>query len=215
MLLLAYFAVAAVRAIDNGLAARPGLGWNSDYCTLCSHVDGAGRLRPGVSGFQNEAFIKHIADFLNASGLQALGYTNVNMDSLWDLPTRDAGGDLQPDPALWPSGFDAIIGYVHSRGLGFGVYGDRGTLDCNKNPGQLGHEAQDAAFFARHGIDWFKSDSVRVLGKRCPLPGAPPSRERAGFLLTPHFPSPRLARSATHRPTPPPPLPSTPRCATR
>ena len=97
-------------------------------------MDAAGRLRPGVAGFQNEAFIKHISDFINASGLQALGYTNVNMDSLWDLPTRDAHGDLQPDPELWPSGFDYIVEYVHSRGLGFGVYGDRGNLDCNKNP---------------------------------------------------------------------------------
>ncbi len=35
----------------------------------------------------------------------------------------------------------------------------RGTLDCNRNPGQLGHEAQDAAFFARYEIDWLKSDS--------------------------------------------------------
>ena len=154
--------VATAVALDNGLAARPGLGWNSDvrfleapfsrwrragahglspppfpntqYCTDCSHVDAAGRLRPGVAGFQNEAFIKHIADFINASGLQALGYTNVNMDSLWDLPTRDANGDLQPDPALWPSGFDYIVSYVHARGLGFGVYGDRGNLDCNRNP---------------------------------------------------------------------------------
>jgi hypothetical protein len=48
---------------------------------------------------------------------------------------------------------------VHALGLGIGVYGDRGNLDCNRMPGQLGHEAQDARFFARTGIDWFKSDS--------------------------------------------------------
>jgi alpha-galactosidase len=165
-LLLFSFALCA-RSLDNGLAVRPGIGWNSDYCTACSHVDATGRLRPGVTGFQNEAFIKHIADFVNSSGLQALGYSNINMDSLWDLPTRDANGDLQPDPALWPSGFNYIVDYVHSRGLGFGVYGDRGNLDCNRNPGQLGHEEQDAAFFARHGID------VRLT----------PLRSRAGAFL--------------------------------
>jgi alpha-galactosidase len=143
-------------------------------------VDASGRLRPGVTGFQNEAFIKHIADFVNSSGLQALGFSNINMDSLWDLPTRDANGDLQPDPALWPSGFDYIVDYVHGRGLGFGVYGDRGNLDCNKNPGQLGHEEQDAAFFAKHGIDWFKSDSCEC---------APCTRAHA--------------RTLTHKPQPP------------
>ena len=46
-------------------------------CTECSHVDERGRLRENATGFQNEAFIKHIADTLNASGLQALGYTTA------------------------------------------------------------------------------------------------------------------------------------------
>lgn len=104
-------------ALNNGLASKPGLGWNSDYCTACVHLDAFGRLKPGYTGFQNEAFIRHIADYVNASGLQALGYHNINMDSLWNLPTRSPSGDLQPDPALWPSGFDAIVAYVHSRGL--------------------------------------------------------------------------------------------------
>jgi alpha-galactosidase len=108
-------------ALDNGLAARPGLGWNSDYCTKCAALSGSPRL----TGFENEKFIAHIADFLVSSGLAALGYVNVNMDSLWDLPTRSADGDLQPDPALWPSGLPATISYVHSKGLKFGVYGDR------------------------------------------------------------------------------------------
>lgn len=63
-------------------------------------MDAVGHLRVGATGFENEAFIAHIADFINASGLQALGYEYVNMDSLWDLPDRDANGDLQPDPAL-------------------------------------------------------------------------------------------------------------------
>lgn len=34
-----------------------------------------------------------------------------------------------------------------SKGLGFGLYGDRGTMDCAKNPGNLGHEVQDANFY--------------------------------------------------------------------
>ena len=147
-------------SIDNGLAQRPGLGWNSDYCINCQAADGTPVASSSqLRGFENEAFFKHIADFLVSSGLAALGYTYVNSDSLWDLPTRDANGDLQPDPARWPSGITATSEYLHDRGLGFGVYGDRGTLDCNRNPGSLGHETQDAAFYARYEVDWFKSDS--------------------------------------------------------
>ena len=119
-------------SIDNGLALRPGLGWNSDYCLNCVTEDGAPVASSSqLRGFENEAFFKHIGNFLVSSGLAQLGYVYVNSDSLWDLPTRDANGDLQPDPALWPSGITATSDYLHARGLGFGVYGDRGTLDCN------------------------------------------------------------------------------------
>ena len=150
---------ATPQAIDNGLGQTPGLGWNSDYCIGCG--SGSAPVEPHtLNGYQNEAYVRSIADFIAASGLSKLGYLYVNMDASWDLPARDAAtGDLQPDPALWPSGLAATVDYVHSKGLGFGLYGDRGSMDCAKNPGQLGHEAQDAAFFARTKIDWFKSDS--------------------------------------------------------
>jgi alpha-galactosidase len=96
---------------------------------------------------------------MNASGLLALGYRYVNMDASWNLPTRDANGNLQPNPALWPNGLETVVDYVHSKGLGFGLYGDRGTMDCAKMPGNLGHESQDAEFYASMQIDWYKSDS--------------------------------------------------------
>ena len=38
---------------------------------------------------------------------------------------------------------------MHGRGLGFGLYGDKGTKDCAKNPGQKGFERLDAEFLAR------------------------------------------------------------------
>lgn len=148
-------------ALNNGLGATPGLGWNSDYCLNCASAqrDASGVIR----GFQNDAYVRHIADFLVTSGLAAMGYRYVNMDAAWDTFERDAQGNLVPDPALWPGGnMTATIDYVHSLGLGFGLYGDRGTLDCSKRPGQLGHEAQDAAMFAQWGVDWYKSDSCNA-----------------------------------------------------
>ena len=140
-------------ALDNGYGRTPGMGWNSDYCTNCSGP-------PGSNGFGGEHFVRHIADFLNSSGLQAKGYRFVNMDASWDTATRDPRtGDLVPDPELWPSTIEKTIEYIHSKNLGFGLYGDKGSLDCAKNPGSLGHEAQDARFLARIKVDWWKEDS--------------------------------------------------------
>ena len=138
-------------SLENGVGRLPGLGWNSDYCTNCT--------QKGENGFQNEQFIKHIADSLVDMGFQKLGFHYVNMDASWDTKNRDDNGDLQPDPALWPSGMEETIKYVHSKGLGFGLYGDKGDKDCAGNPGQLGHEKQDAAFLAKYEVDWFKEDS--------------------------------------------------------
>ena len=157
-LLLTTAAVALTSALDNGLGQTPGMGWNSDYCTKC--VKPAAAAAAGENGFQYDSFVRHIADTLVSSGLAAKGYTYVNMDASWDTLRRDnATGDLVPDPALWPRGIESVIGYVHERGLGFGLYGDKGDLDCAKHPGQLGHEEQDARFLARLGVDWWKEDS--------------------------------------------------------
>ena len=84
---------------------------------------------------------------------------SVQIDANWDLPNRSASGDLVPDPSLYPSGLNHTVSYVHSLGLKFGLYGDRGTMDCGRAPGQQGHETHDGLWLGRHKIDWFKSDS--------------------------------------------------------
>ena len=98
-------------ALDNGLGALPGLGWNSDYCQNCSGPQGmsagdvlVGRsstigralVGSGLRGFGGEIFVKHIADHMhnvkyNTSNspktLQELGFAYimyVNMDASWD-----------------------------------------------------------------------------------------------------------------------------------
>ena len=48
--------------------------------------------------------------------------------------------------------------------MGFGLYGDRGTLDCARHPGAKGHEAQDGAWFGAHKIDWYKEDACYASG---------------------------------------------------
>lgn len=161
-------------ALDNGLGKRPGLGWNSDYCANCSHVSQGGLgVSSAVTGFGGEHFVKSIADYMHSvpqagaagnSTLQQLGFHYVNMDASWNTATRDKNGKLVPTPSLWPSGIDQTVSYVHSLGLGFGLYGDRGDKDCAKNPGALGHEKSDAAQFGAWKIDWYKEDSCSAAG---------------------------------------------------
>ncbi len=47
--------------------------------------------------------------------------TIVNMDDCWQM-SRDAQGTIQPDPTTFPSGIPALVDYVHSRKLKFGLY---------------------------------------------------------------------------------------------
>eukprot|EP01046_Picozoa_sp_COSAG06_P055797 COSAG06_NODE_10361_length_1693_cov_1.440476_2_plen_302_part_00 len=136
-------------------------------CTNCSGpipvTTSPGTFRSGLRGHGGEAFVKHIADHMHTvkyktSGspktLQELGFRYVNMDASWDTPNRSSTGQLVPDPALWPSGIDHTVAYVHSLDMGFGLYGDRGTMDCARNPGAQGHEEQDGKWFGEHKIDW-------------------------------------------------------------
>ena len=161
------------RALPNGLGRLPGLGWNSDYCTNRTDpplVDG--RVGSGLHqpfGYGGEHFVKRIADHMHTvkhggKTLQELGFKYINMDASWDTYNRSSTGDLVPDPKLWPSGLDHTVSYVHSLGLGFGLYGDRGTLDCARHPGAQGHEEQDGLWMGKHKIDWYKEDACYASG---------------------------------------------------
>jgi alpha-galactosidase len=140
-------------ALDNGLARTPQMGFNNWNATHCS-------------GDFNETMVKGIADLFVSSGLKAAGYQYVNLDDCWALPTRDADGNLVPDPVRFPDGIKALADYVHSKGLKFGLYSSAGTKTCNSAgfPGGLGHEKQDAALWASWGVDYLKYDNCNNAG---------------------------------------------------
>ncbi|OON72202.1 alpha-galactosidase [Streptomyces tsukubensis] len=140
-------------AAENGLARTPQMGFNNWNTTGCG------------SQF-NEAMVKGIADLFVSEGLKAAGYTYVNLDDCWALPSRDAAGDLVPDPARFPNGIKAVADYVHSKGLKFGLYSSAGTKTCADNgfPGGLGHEKQDADLWASWGVDYLKYDNCNNTG---------------------------------------------------
>ena len=104
-----------VSALENGLARTPPMGWNSWNC-----------FGPNI----DETKIKGVADALVSTGLRDAGYIYLNLDDNWMAKSRDANGNLQGDPTRFPSGMKALGDYIHSKGLKFGIYGDRGTVTC-------------------------------------------------------------------------------------
>lgn len=135
---------APVRALDNGQARTPPMGWNSWNAFHCD-----------VSA----ALVEATADAMVDSGMKAAGYTYVNIDDCWLLKQRGAKGELVPDPAKFPQGIKAVADYVHRKGLKLGIYESAGTVTCADYPGSIGHETQDAAQFARWGVDYLKYDN--------------------------------------------------------
>ena len=127
-----------------GLASTPPMGWNS-WNTFQTNI--------------SEELVKGIADSMVSSGMKDVGYTYLVLDDGWMAMERDATtGDLIPDPKKFPHGMKALIDYVHSKGLKFGLYNCAGTKTCAGYPGTRGYEYQDARFYASLGIDYLKFD---------------------------------------------------------
>jgi alpha-galactosidase len=129
-------------ALDNGLAKTPPMGWNSWNKFGCN-----------VSA----DLIRGMADAIVSTGLKDAGYEYVVIDDCWQV-SRDAEGNIVPDPQRFPSGIKALADYVHSKGLKFGIYSDAGTGTCQHRPGSRGYEFQDARQYAAWGVDYLKYD---------------------------------------------------------
>lgn len=136
-------------ALGNGLAPTPQMGfndWNAYGCNV------------------SESLIKSTAQAMHTNGMQAAGYSYVNIDDCWMTHNRDSGGHLVPDPAKFPDGIKGTADYVHSLGLKLGIYEDAGTATCAGYPGSLGHESTDAQSFASWGVDYLKYDNCNNSG---------------------------------------------------
>jgi hypothetical protein len=136
-------------ALDNGLALTPPMGWNDWNAFGCA---------------VSEQLVEQTAKVIATSGMKAAGYQYVNIDDCWSTSTRDANGNLVPDPAKFPDGISGVAAYVHSLGLKLGIYESAGTATCAGYPGSLGHEQQDAATFASWGVDYLKYDNCNNQG---------------------------------------------------
>ena len=131
-----------LRALDNGLAKTPPMGWNSWNKFACN---------------VSEELIKQVADAMATNGMKDAGYQYIVIDDCWQVD-RDPQGNIIADAKRFPSGIKALADYIHSKGLKFGIYSDAGTLTCQKRPGSRGYEFQDARQYAAWGVDYVKYD---------------------------------------------------------
>ncbi len=122
----------------NRLALTPPMGWNS-WNAFEADID--------------EGKIREIADAMVDSGMRDAGYSYLVLDDGWMAKKRDGDGNLVADPNKFPSGMKAIGDYIHSKGLKFGIYEDRGHLTCQQLPGSFKHEQADMSIFALWGVD--------------------------------------------------------------
>jgi alpha-galactosidase len=105
----------------------------------------------------SEELIRGAADSMVKSGMKDAGYQYIVIDDCWQV-SRDAEGNIVPDPQRFPNGMKAVGDYIHSLGLKFGIYSDAGYKTCAGRPGSLGHEFQDAMRYASWGVDYLKED---------------------------------------------------------
>ena len=148
-------ALTAQAAQAHPLAATPPMGWNDWAHYQCN--------------FTAQTILDN-ARALVKTGLAARGYNTVTIDDCWMLRTRDAAGNLQPDPRRFPHGMQYVAEAVHALGLKFGIYEDAGYATCGgfagsgqPKGGGKAHFLQDAKLFASWGVDYLKLDGCNVV----------------------------------------------------
>lgn len=104
--LIALLYAVDVNGLNNGLARTPQMGYNSWYDVLMS---------------PSTEIVQATAQAMATNGLQAAGYTYINLDDGIVQTTRDGNGNLVPD-AKFPGGFSALSDFLHAKGFKFGVY---------------------------------------------------------------------------------------------
>src|SRR5512143_63705 len=112
--LTAFLGRTDLRALDNGLALTPPMGWNSWNKFGCK-ID--------------EKVVREAADAMVSTGMRDAGYEFVVIDDCWQVD-RDSKGNIIVDGKAFPSGIKALADYIHSKGLKFGIYSDAGTKTC-------------------------------------------------------------------------------------
>ncbi|KAL6881448.1 glycoside hydrolase family 27 protein [Trichoderma novae-zelandiae] len=147
--LVVALSASSVRAVNNGLARTPQMGWNNWNSFACS---------------VSSTLLTSTAQLLTEYGLRDLGYRYVVLDDCWSSG-RDADGRLVADEAKFPDGMGAVADALHGQGFLFGMYSSAGEMTCARYAGSLDHEESDAASFASWGVDYLKYDNCYHMGR--------------------------------------------------
>ena len=124
----------------NNLARTPPMGW-------------ASRQKLGV--MIDDDTIRQAAEGLDETGLRNAGYTYVEVDDGWQ-GARDANGTMRGNQSF--PDMKALVDYVHTKRLKFGLQISAGPKSCGGFEGSYGHEAEDARTFAAWGVDYVVYD---------------------------------------------------------
>ena len=130
----------SIVAGDHKLSLTPPMGWNS-WNSWAGAID-ADKVRTS-------------ADVMIKSGLAAHGFNFINIDDTWE-GMRDASGEIQTNKKF--PDMKGLCDYVHNQGLKFGIYSSPGATTCAGFVASLNFEDQDAASYAKWGVDYLKYD---------------------------------------------------------
>lgn len=129
----------------NGLSNTPAMGWDTYNAYALNY---------------NETTIRDNANLIVSLGLRDLGYKVIIFDDAMTEQNRSANGSLVENAAKFPSGLSNLVeSSLHSQGLSFGVYSSAGRFTCGGYSASLGHEVDDAAWWASRGADYLKYDN--------------------------------------------------------
>lgn len=149
--------LASGNCLDNGLALFPPMGWRTWQRFGCN-TDPVWHYDECIS----DNLISDMADRMLMDGYRQAGYEYLIVDDCWSDKSRDAQGNLVADPGRFPSGMKAVVDYVHSRGLKFGINAGIGAKTCNGYPGSLNNFERDAKTFAEWGVDFVNVDGCNM-----------------------------------------------------
>ncbi|PNJ40724.1 alpha-galactosidase A [Pongo abelii] len=141
------------RALDNGLARTPTMGWLHWERFMCN-LD----CQEEPDSCISEKLFMEMAELMVSEGWKDAGYEYLCIDDCWMAPQRDSEGRLQADPQRFPHGIRQLANYVHNKGLKLGIYADVGNKTCAGFPGSFGYYDIDAQTFADWGVDLLKFD---------------------------------------------------------
>ena len=118
----------------------------------------------------NETMLREMGEGMISSGLHAAGYEHIWLDDGWAVSREPNTGRIQEDRKIFPSGMKALVAYIHSLNLKFGIYTSKGNLTClgyqptqPKRPGSCGLEQIDADVYAHEWqVDQVRNSHIAV-----------------------------------------------------